>query len=130
LFTLNRNDYKGWARGLRAAGYATNPRYADLLIDLIERYELYKYDRTETYAQKEIREHKVEAVIEIKEEQEPAVKTEEIKAPVKMVIHEVKASDTLYAISRQYNVTIAQLKQLNGLLDDNLSIGQLLVITK
>jgi LysM repeat protein len=47
-----------------------------------------------------------------------------------MVIHEVKASDTLYAISRQYNVTIAQLKQLNGLLDDNLSIGQLLVITK
>jgi LysM repeat protein len=130
LFTLNRNDYKGWARGLRAAGYATNPRYADLLIDLIERYELYKYDRTETYAQKEIREHKVEAVIEIKEEQEPAVKTEEIKAPVKMVIHEVKASDTLYAISRQYNVTIAQLKQLNGLFDDNLSIGQLLVITK
>ena len=44
LFNLNINDYKGWARGLKKAGYATNPRYADQLIGIIELYELYKYD--------------------------------------------------------------------------------------
>lgn len=44
LFTYKPNDYKSWARGLKKAGYATNPKYADLLIDLIERYELFKYD--------------------------------------------------------------------------------------
>ena len=44
LFNLNITDYKGWARGLKKAGYATNPRYADQLIGIIELYELYKYD--------------------------------------------------------------------------------------
>ncbi len=45
LFKLDRTDYKSWARGLQSAGYATNPVYADKLIDLIERYQLYNYDR-------------------------------------------------------------------------------------
>ena len=130
LFSLDKNDYKGWARGLKEAGYATNPRYPELLIDLIERYELYRYDHGETIVEKEKREEKVEAIIEVKAEIEPKVKTEQIKEPVRMVIYEVKASDTLYAISRQYNVTVDQIKQLNGLESDNLSIGQLLVITK
>ena len=44
LFNLNITDYRGWARGLKKAGYATNPRYADQLIGIIELYELYKYD--------------------------------------------------------------------------------------
>ena len=44
LFKLNITDYRGWARGLKKAGYATNPRYADQLIGIIELYELYKYD--------------------------------------------------------------------------------------
>ena len=44
LFNLNITDYKGWARGLKKAVYATNPRYADQLIGIIELYELYKYD--------------------------------------------------------------------------------------
>lgn len=44
LFSLSPRDYKGWARGLKAAGYATNPTYADALIRIIELYELYKYD--------------------------------------------------------------------------------------
>ena len=44
LFKLKITDYKGWARGLKKAGYATNPRYADQLIGIIELYELYKYD--------------------------------------------------------------------------------------
>lgn len=45
LFKLKRTDYKGWARGLRQAGYATNPKYPAKLIDLIERYKLYTYDK-------------------------------------------------------------------------------------
>lgn len=45
LFNLDRTDYKGWARGLQSAGYATAPDYADKLINLIERYQLYEYDR-------------------------------------------------------------------------------------
>ena len=49
LFSLDRYDYKAWARGLKACGYATNPAYADRLISLIERYQLYKYDRPELY---------------------------------------------------------------------------------
>ena len=44
LFELSPKDYKGWARGLKRCGYATNPRYASLLIDLIERYDLDQYD--------------------------------------------------------------------------------------
>jgi len=45
LFNLDRTDYKGWARGLQSAGYATSPTYANQLIDLIERYKLYEYDQ-------------------------------------------------------------------------------------
>lgn len=45
LFRLKITDYKGWAHGLKKAGYATNPRYAYQLIDIIERYDLYKYDK-------------------------------------------------------------------------------------
>ena len=45
LFDLKITDYKGWARGLKKAGYATNPRYAHQLIDIIERYDLDKYDK-------------------------------------------------------------------------------------
>lgn len=44
LFELNPKDYKGWAHGLKRAGYATNPQYAPMLIKIIEDYELYKYD--------------------------------------------------------------------------------------
>ena len=45
LFRLKITDYKGWARGLKKAGYATDPHYANRLIDIIELYELYRYDR-------------------------------------------------------------------------------------
>ena len=44
LFELDMKDYKAWAHGLKKAGYATNPKYADLLIEIIEKYDLHKYD--------------------------------------------------------------------------------------
>ena len=49
LFSLRRTDYKGWARGLKACGYATNPQYASRLIDIIETYGLDKYDKASSY---------------------------------------------------------------------------------
>ena len=44
LFKLKITDYRGWAHGLKKAGYATDPRYAYRLIDIIETYDLYRYD--------------------------------------------------------------------------------------
>jgi len=44
LFDLKITDYKGWAKGLKTAGYATNPKYPELLINLIEKYNLNQYD--------------------------------------------------------------------------------------
>lgn len=44
LFEYDRTDYKSWAHGLKKAGYATNPKYPDLLITIIERHELHKLD--------------------------------------------------------------------------------------
>lgn len=45
LFKLKRTDYKGWAKGLKKAGYATNPKYPAKVMELIERYKLYNYDK-------------------------------------------------------------------------------------
>ena len=49
LFKLSIMDYKGWAYGLKAAGYATNPVYAQKLIEVIELYKLYQYDHARSY---------------------------------------------------------------------------------
>lgn len=49
LFSLKQTDYKGWAKGLKAAGYATNPQYANKLIEIIQLYKLYQYDNAKDY---------------------------------------------------------------------------------
>ncbi len=59
LFDLEITDYKGWAKGLKAAGYATNPKYAQLLIDRIELYDLTQYDKI---ALGQIKESEIEPV--------------------------------------------------------------------
>ncbi len=59
LFGLEITDYKAWSHGLSKAGYATNPRYPELLIRIIERYELFKYDTQALKSRK--REQAVEA---------------------------------------------------------------------
>lgn len=51
LFKLDPTDYRGWAHGLLKAGYATNPRYAQLIIKVIEQYGLDQYDRQKTEAE-------------------------------------------------------------------------------
>lgn len=49
LFSLKTTDYKGWANGLKACGYATNPAYAQKLIGIIELYKLYKFDTANNF---------------------------------------------------------------------------------
>ena len=57
LFKLDITDYKGWARGLKKAGYATDPSYANRLITIIEDYDLYKYDAQGVYSKRKLRKH-------------------------------------------------------------------------
>ena len=60
LFSLKLTDYKGWAKGLKKAGYATDPNYADNLIRLIEKYYLYEYDKVK---KKIVNDKKVDSVV-------------------------------------------------------------------
>lgn len=128
LFELDKNDYRGWAMGLKDAGYATNPRYADLLISLVERYDLSRYDRREAVIEKIKREDKV--LTEIANNIPQERKEEPAKTPVSMKIYEVKSGDTLYSLSKLFSLTVADLKILNGIENSELKPGQLLLVSK
>lgn len=128
LFELDKDDYKGWAKGLKSAGYATNPRYADLLIDIIERYQLYQYDRPESQVEKVKREEVVQTeIVENKPEESQVVPA---KAPVRIDIHEVKRGDTLAAIARKHDMSTQELMELNGLKTESLFVGQLILVSQ
>lgn len=128
LFELDKDDYKGWARGLKSAGYATNPRYADLLVELIERYHLHQYDRPESRTEKVKREEEVKT--EIVENKPEELQIAQAKAPVRIDIHEVKQGDTLAAIARKYGMSTDELMDLNGLKTQSLFIGQLILVSQ
>ncbi len=105
LFKLDEDDYRAWAKGLRSAGYATDRKYPEKLISLIERFQLYKYD---------------EMVLE-----RPA-KVYETKAEV--LTHEVIKGDTLYSLSKRYDVPVETIQKLNQMANNDLKIGQILII--
>jgi len=129
LYQLDRNDYKGWAYGLKQAGYATNPKYAELLIDLIERYSLDQYDEAEFSATAQIkREEKV--VKEIVKEEPGKQNIEPEKTSLSMKIYEVKQGDTLYSVSRRFGLSVDDVKILNSLQSTELKLGQLLLVSK
>lgn len=127
LFELDKNDYKSWAKGLKSAGYATNPKYADLLVSLIERYRLFQYDSSESGVEKIEREERV--FIEIVENIPNEAKDAAAKPPVAMRIHEVKQGETLFAIAKRYDIAIEMLKQLNNINGDGVMAGQLLLVS-
>lgn len=107
LFKLKPDDYKRWAKGLRKAGYATDPKYPKKLITLIERYELYKFDT--------------------KSKQSRSKRKQTSKTTKNR--HTVQKGDTLYSISKLYNTTVDAIKQQNGLNSTDLKIGQTLIIS-
>jgi len=128
LFQLDKNDYIGWANGLKAAGYATNPNYPNLLINVIQKYNLTQYDSPETEPQKEKREDRVLTQINdntIVSKQDSAIQTDTTNKSYTVV-----TGDTLYSISRRFGITVEDLKALNNLQDNNIRIGQKLIVVK
>lgn len=113
LFKLPKNDYVSWAKGLKAAGYATDPKYPDKLISLIERYQLHLYD-AEVLRQKPF-------------ENKKTVEGSSTTADAS-VTHTVLSKETLYSISKLYGTTVEQLIKRNNLKDNNLAVGQILII--
>ncbi len=111
LFELNRDDYEAWAYGLKSAGYATDPKYPAKLISIIERYELYKYD---------------DEVLGNGNRKGKA--KNKVKVDYTSIRYTVKKGDTLYSISKQYGLSIEELKKLNNLKSNNLAIGQKLYV--
>jgi len=111
LFKLNQTDYKAWAKGLKDAGYATDTQYPTKLIGLIERFQLYKYD-----------------IGGIGKTQE--TEAEITKIPSETERYVVVKGDTLYSISKKYNISIEDLKKQNNIFDNAISIGQPILIIK
>lgn len=128
LFLLDKNDYKGWAYGLKKAGYATNPQYPQLLINIIEKYSLYQFDQPEGQEQKAQREDKV--LTQIQQNPALAPKDSIMQSNVSDKIYTVQQGDTLYNISKRFGLTVDELKTLNNLMDNNIKIGQRLVVVK
>ncbi len=106
LFKLEKNDYKSWAKGLKAAGYATDPKYAEKLIGIIERYQLNRFD---------------DEVLGIKSD----LATNTIQ---NSNLYQVSPGDTLYSISKKFNLSVDELKQKNNLSDNAISVGQSIIV--
>ena len=119
LFGFTKGDYKAWAKGLRAAGYATDPNYPDKLISYIERYNLHQYDEQVL---------DVNYVVKEQEMIEELTVESTKKAQNDASSYVVQKGDTLYSISKKFDVKVEDLKQKNSLSDNTLSIGQRLVV--
>ncbi|RYF20226.1 MAG: LysM peptidoglycan-binding domain-containing protein, partial [Flavobacteriales bacterium] len=137
LFELDKNDYRNWALGLKNAGYATNPKYPDLLINIIEKYQLYQYDQSESEREKLAREDKVLKEINTNIPNEKKLYTPVAVAPKDPPTtlengkyHNVQQGETLYKISQIYKISVDELKSLNQLPDNNIKIGQKLLVVK
>lgn len=115
LFTLGKDDYKGWANGLKKAGYATDPKYPSKLISIIERYQLNQYDAQ--VLQKEYTLPAPSSITNSTSSQQQTIKS-----------YIVVKGDTLYNIARRFNMTVETLKTYNGLVDTTISIGQTLYL--
>ena len=106
LFKLRKDDYKGWAKGLKKAGYATDPKYPDKLIAIIEKNQLYRYDEEVLGGKAKI------------------INNDDSKINT----YTVEKGDTLYSIARRFSMTVETLKEYNGLVSNDISIGQVLYL--
>ena len=79
LYELKITDYKGWAKGLKKAGYATLPTYAAVLVNIIETYELYEYDKMVTSGKFKVKKNGSVKKTPEKKEEKPAPKAESEK---------------------------------------------------
>ncbi len=107
LFKLKRTDYKGWARGLKAAGYATNPQYANSLIDIIERYNLAQYDKATRYDKHAAR-HEPPATIDTPDPNQHAIYMNNRNFYVV-----ARAGDDFKSLSRELGIAYGKLAKYN-----------------
>ncbi|AOZ99861.1 glucosaminidase domain-containing protein [Flavobacterium commune] len=114
LFELDKDDYQAWAKGLRKAGYATDPRYPDKLISYIERYNLGQYDAQVLGTNYVPVENQNRRIV--------------VRNSGNDTFYEVQKGDTLYSISKKYNLLVDDLKQKNNLSDNTLFVGQKLKV--
>jgi len=112
LFNYRTTDYKAWARGLKKAGYATDPKYPAKLIAQIQKYNLDQYD------------HPRKAQRIIKENSENP-----ISSYLSDRIHQVQKGDTLFGISKKYGLSVDTLKKINGLKSNDIQVGTSLKIS-
>jgi flagellum-specific peptidoglycan hydrolase FlgJ len=114
LFKLPKGDYKAWAKGLREAGYATDPKYPEKLINYIETYNLNEYDN--------------KVLGKKSNNKETKVLVQEDFGSDESNLYEIQKGDTFYSVSRKFNLTVEELKRKNNLSDNALSIGQKLIV--
>lgn len=146
LFYLRQDDYKGWARGLKSAGYATNPRYANMLIDMIERNRLHLYDEMVLSGRGNVR-AKVLNPVSTEMIHNEVIKDDTARQPEsnadRYVIERgnrvktrnflpyivVREGDTFESLAREFDLFSRELQIFNDL-DDNadLQAGQLLYL--
>lgn len=119
LFKLEKHDYKGWAKGLKKSGYATDPKYPEKLISLIERYQLQQFDAEVLGMEFEVENDSISNESKSNTEKR-IIQSDEI--------HTVQQGDTLYSISKKYNLSVDALKVKNNLTNNALSIGQELIV--
>lgn len=101
LFRLKITDYKGWAHGLKRAGYATDPRYADRLIGIIELYELDKYDRRGSWK-------RVEEEEAIANPHQPYLSND-------LVYIIARRGDSLLSLEKEFGISARSLRKYNEL---------------
>ena len=131
LFALRKTDYKGWARGLKAAGYATDPKYPAKLIGLIERYELDRYDsgsrKKRQPSQEEVEQSEPPTIPVVAESPVPNISTPQ---ETQQGQYRVRKGDTLYSIAKRHDISVDQLKVFNNLSDNTIEIGQVLIVRR
>lgn len=133
LFALDIMNYKGWAKGLKKAGYATNPRYADLLIDIIEDNQLYLIDESidnwykalDNYKNKDlivVADSKIEEMeeaketIKIQDEHKQLSKYQRVFTNRNGSVYVIaKKGDTFESLKNRHDVWISELRRYNEL---------------
>ncbi len=109
LFRLNILDYKGWARGLKACGYATSPVYADRLINLIELYRLYELDEPIAADGQFV----ARTVVEEPEYEEVTFSYHNMLTNNNVLCIRAKEGDTWESLSKELRISKSKLLKLN-----------------
>ncbi len=118
LFDLHPTDYKGWARGLKAAGYATDPKYADKLIGIIERYDLSRYDLGRVEAQTPLQLEEIHRVpLKYEERYEFEFFRPRYEKNGVAFVYSQKG-ETYASIARSYDLFLREILSFNDLADE------------